>query len=232
MKTLFKVSLIAIAMLISISIDAQESPITFGIKGGGNISTLSDNEDITKPKIGYQFGVTVDYMITPDMFIFSGIELVNKGAAGKRLPSSATSDATVATTSNSLYIQLPIHFAYKFDAGTDTKIALHGGPYVAYGVGGKMKAKMKDSTTPYTKETLENDFFGDNGLAKRFDYGLGLGVSIEYNKLVFDFGFDAGIPNIVNDGAEIYYNLTKKILDKDDWKLRNQSVHLTFGYKF
>ncbi|HHU97946.1 MAG: hypothetical protein QM237_07355 [Bacteroidota bacterium] len=44
-----------------------------------------------------------------------------------------------ALTINPIYLQVPVHYAYKNALNPGTRVVLHAGPYAAYGVGGKQK---------------------------------------------------------------------------------------------
>lgn len=112
-----------------------------------------------------------------------------------------------------MYLQIPVHYAYKIDVSPGTRVVLHAGPYAAYGVGGK--SKLSGSVGDIGAE-YEEDVFGDDGF-KRFDAGLGLGVGAEFGPLLFDIGWDMGLVNIV---------------DSDNGDLKNQNAYLSVGYKF
>ena len=92
-----------------------------------------------------------------------------------------------------------VHTASNFD------LLFKGGPYLAYGVGGKTKIDGVSEKA---------DTFGDDGL-KRFDAGLGLGVAFEFGKIVV--GVETGTSfTKVASGASAY----------------NLSALATIGYKF
>ena len=104
-------------------------------------------------------------------------------------------------TSTASFIQLPIHAGYKLPIADDMKIIFHGGPYIACGVGGNTK-RESTGNGKYGKAKL--DTFGDNGLLKRFDFGLGFGISFEYAKFGVGIDWDFGLLDLNNteyDGA-------------------------------
>jgi hypothetical protein len=96
--------------------------------------------------------------------------------------------------------------AYKIDVTPGTKVVLHAGPYVAYGLGGKAKAG-----------SLEIDTFDDDLGFKPFDAGLGLGVGAEFGKILVDVGWDMGLTNI------------SRISSMD---VKTQNAYISLGYKF
>jgi hypothetical protein len=114
-------------------------------------------------------------------------------------------------TMNPMYLQLPVHYAYKLDVSPGTRLVFHAGPYMAVGVGGKVKVKASGSSAE-----VSDDFFQD-GAFKRFDAGLGLGVGAEFGPLLLDLGWDMGLTNISDiSGADA----------------KNQNAYLTVGYRF
>ena len=78
------------------------------------------------------------------------------------------------------------------------------GPYLACGIAGKYKIAG-----------VKSDFFGDDA-AKRFDFGLGMGVAYEINKFFIDLTGEFGLT---------------KIADGDDAP-KNMNFSIGVGYKF
>lgn len=177
MKTIIKSGLIAIALLVGISVSAQDKPLTFGVKAGMNLSNVGGDADGTDAKIGFNAGVTMDYGFTPDIYLLTGLELTTKGY-------KADDDFS----SNLMYLQLPVHVGYKLAVTDATKIVFHAGPYIAYGIGGK--TKFNEDGEKYKYDSF--DAF------KKFDFGLGLGVGAEFGKLGVGLGYDFGLLNIMD----------------------------------
>ena len=91
-----------------------------------------------------------------------------------------------------------------------TKVVLHAGPYIAYGIAGKTKADVAGLSEKV-------DTFGDDGLdLKPFDAGLGLGVGAEFGKIILDLGWDMGLTNIGDSYADV----------------KTQNAYLSVGYRF
>ena len=198
-----KLSLV-IALLSMVSlVSAQHT--SYSIKGGLNMSNFYGDELNDKNmKTGFHIGVGADFEFAPNMAIQTGLLFSSKGA--KYTYSSAEIDV------NANYLQLPIHFAYKIDVMPGTRVVLHAGPYVAYGIGGKTSAGNLEV------DTFKDDAFLDvlNGL-KPFDAGLGLGVGAEFGRILVDLGWDMGLTNISR-------------IDNAD--LKTQNAYLSVGYKF
>jgi len=222
MKTFFKASLIAVALLLGISLNAQDKPLTFGVKAGMNLANFGgDGADGMDAKIGFNVGVTVDYALTQDLYLLTGLEFTMKGAKDKGSISMIDEDFEVVSfegkqTCNPMYLQVPIHLGYKLAIDDNTKIVLHAGPYLAYGVGGKVNTKgtYTEAGQAFSIDS-DTDFFGKDKF-KRFDLGLGLGVGAEFGKIGVGLGYDFGLLNIADGGD----------------KVRNMNASLTVGYKF
>jgi hypothetical protein len=197
MKTTFKTCLVAIALLIGINTYAQDKPITFGVKAGVNLSNLSGDVENNKAKIGFNAGVTLDYGFTSDVYLLTGLELTTKGYKVK--------EGDYKLTANMMYLQLPVHVGYKLTVAEGTKVVFHAGPYVAYGIGGKISDNEDDKW----------DSFGDES-AKKFDFGLGIGAGLEFGKIGVGLGWDLGLANI----------------NRGEGKIKNQNAYLSVGYKF
>ncbi|WP_108821489.1 porin family protein [Dysgonomonas sp. Marseille-P4361] len=222
MKTILKISFLAVALLIGVGVNAQETSPTFGVKAGVNLSNFSGSgaED-TDAKVGFNVGVTVEYTLAPDVFLLSGLEFTTKGAKLSYLEDVVSAEVGMRLTMNAMYLQLPVHVGYKFDISENVKLNMHAGPYIAYGIGGKGKTKIEDNPTGIVLIDIdpaksEYDFFGKHG-AGRFDFGLGLGVGAEFGKIGVGLGYDLGLINISKD---------------NNAKIRNMNAYLTVGYKF
>lgn len=217
MKTILKTSLLAISLLIGVAANAQEQPLTFGVKAGMNLSNYGGDAENTDAKIGFNVGVTVDYALTQDLFLMSGLDFSIKGAKATEKDSFGTVEVEYEYTSSPMYLQLPVHIGYKFEVSEGVKLNLHAGPYIAYGIGGKEKMKIKGNVPGVDLEADEDvDLFGKDGL-NRFDFGLGLGVGVEFGKFGVGLGYDLGLANISGES---------------DYKLSNMNAYLTVGYKF
>lgn len=191
-----KLSLV-VAMLAIVT--AASAQLNLGVKGGLNMSNMVGDEiNDNNMKLGFHVGLAADYDFAPSMAIQTGLLFTTKGT-----------ELNDNNNSNLMYLQVPVHFAYKQEVTPGTRIVFHAGPYVAYGIGGKSKILG-----------IEYDSFGDNSL-KPFDAGLGLGVGAEFGRFIADIGWDMGLVNIASDTAEFFRG-----------KTRNQNAYLSVGVKF
>ena len=111
----------------------------------------------------------------------------------------------VDVTINQLYLELPLMVGARIHTASNFDLLFKGGPYLAYGVGGKTKIDGVSEKA---------DTFGDDGL-KRFDAGLGLGVAFEFGNIVV--------------GVETGTSFTKVA---SGVSAHNLSALATIGYKF
>ena len=200
--------MLVVAMLAMVTVASAQ--MNLGVKGGVNMSNFYGDElDDKNVKIGFHIGLAADYDFAYNSAIQTGLFFTTKGAKY----TSSFGDASGELTVNPMYLQIPVHYAYKIDVSPGTRVVLHAGPYAAYGVGGK--SKLSGSVGDIGAE-YEEDVFGDDRF-KRFDAGLGLGVGAEFGPLLFDIGWDMGLVNIV---------------DSDNGDLKNQNAYLSVGYKF
>lgn len=223
-----KIMLLVAASLfvLSTNLNAQNlKPISFGIKGGLNMSNfggddISKNVDDKNMILGFNAGVTLDYQLAGSLYLMTGLDFTTKGAKYDLLK---VGNSTTSLKFNPMYVQLPIHLGFKVPLADDLNIVLRGGVFAAYGVGGKMKVDVDGDNS--TTNLTEVDLFDDNGLNK-FDFGVGLGAGVELGKLSLGIGYDLGLANILGDFS--IDNTT--INDKN--KVRTQNAFATVGIKF
>ncbi len=191
-------------------VTAVSAQVSLGIKGGVNMSNFvyDDEVDDKNPKIGFNIGLAADVDFAPNVALQTGLFFSTKGF-------KTVNDALDAEyTENLMYLQLPLHLAYKVDVSPGTRVVLHAGPYAAYGVGGKREAKVGNLSGIWDVDKI----FGEaDGQYKPFDAGLGLGVGAEMGAFLIDLGWDMGMVNISN---------------RDNGNTKNQNAYLSVGYKF
>lgn len=200
---IIKVSFVLlVGMVTSMTMFAQ-IPISFGLKAGMNLSEIQKFND--EVKVGFNIGVTAELGLPSNFYLMSGLELTTKGTKGKYIVVDASGFAAKATY-NAMYLQLPIHAGYKLDIAPGIKLIFRAGPYLAYGIGGKIKWNVK--------ELEDQDFFRDN--TNRFDFGIGGAVGVEFlNKINVSLGADQGLTKVFKET-----------------KTKNRCAYVGVGYKF
>lgn len=198
------------SVMSSSNYEIDVKKVQFQVRAGLNISTqrvtIDGEAGTEESKVGYNFGGIADISLGKSFYFQTGLFFTAKGSQMRQMD---VGGRTVDMTMNSLYLQVPIYFAYKMPVGgwpNSFNIAM--GPYVAYGVGGKV------SGGGYSADT-----FGDKGLANRPDIGLGMELQFEMPKVVFFYGFEAGFAETIK---REYIGL----------KVNNSNFYFGMGYKF
>lgn len=127
--------------------NAQESG--FGVRLGMNISNLSQKFDGTvddgesksdyeidfKSRIGVKVGVIYDWGLSEAFYIQPGLYFTTRG--GKY--GEGDEDGKYEEKWNLSYLQLPILASYRIPLNDNMKLHINAGPYLACGLGGKVK---------------------------------------------------------------------------------------------
>lgn len=187
---------------ISIGCNAQILPFSLALKGGTTSSNLRGMHS-SDSKSGFNAGLSADINLPANFRIYTGIELVSKGAKNAGIAPNEYDKI------NALYLQVPAKLGYNFPVIPGLGLHVGVGPYFAQGIGGKIE-KMG------AKEKI--DTFG-NDTMKKFDWGVGaeVGASI-LGILQVRVGYDMGIANI----AQSEWN----------GKVRNKNLYTSLGIKF
>ena len=184
--TKIKIAFLTIALLVTTAASAQFS---FGIQGGGNLSTFTSNEDglSTHLKPGFSAGVSTEFSFARTTGLRSGLFFTTKGA---RTSVPAIDDFN--TTANLMYLQVPVHLAQRINI-RGQRFVLHGGPYVAYGIAGGSNRSVDGANVPSWRS-----FGSGDDRYKRWDFGVGIGFALEQNRILTGIGWDMGLLDISN----------------------------------
>lgn len=243
-RTKFIISLLFFAAITG----AARAQFKVGFRVAGNVSNVitdqKDHQDKCSDKLGLQGGVTVEYMFSPVAGIQTALLYDEKGYKlkvsdeEKNLAPNGNVNYKFYLVPKLGYIQLPIHGVYKVSVGTDSRITFSAGPYVAYGISGKVlvedkltfsgevskeeraKAEKNAGEAKAFFETLAKgvDYFKDDGMFTPFDFGAGLALGYEQQRLEVKIGIDMGLINISRD--------------KEKSSFRNRNIYFSLGAKF
>lgn len=201
MKNFIKISLIALALMLTTSANAKLIPVSLGIKGGINSSTV--NTKGWESKSGFNAGLTLDVNLPANLAIMSGLEISTKGAkmSGSQLdiPGMGTVDVP-SSKINATYLQLPVHLGYRIKLIPGLRLHVNAGPYFSQGIGGKTNFELVGADGQTTKaKTFKDDVF------EKFDWGLGIGAGATVLGMVqVRAGYDWGMKNVSKiDGMNI-----------------------------
>lgn len=196
-----KVFFVAVAILAAVAGNAQ---VKFGPKVGLNFSTMSMDGADEKMRTGYQVGMVFQGDIAPNVFIQPSILFSSKGS---------TYDNSICEKVVANYIDIPVNFGYRINLG-GANLNLLAGPYLAYGVGGKITSDFILATNErdikWGTDKNEDDF-------RPFDMGLNLGGGFEFNNFQVSLQYGFGLLNINADS---------------DFTTKNGVLSLTAAYLF
>jgi hypothetical protein len=226
-----KVSLILILTLLVTMAMAQRDDsggTSFAILGGINFQNLN-GEDNNGDKLdnnlimGYHAGVNVQFPIAPSFYFQPGLQYSLKGMESTI---SLLGAEIEKTTYNISYVELPLNFVYKGQLGNGF-IFVGFGPYVAYGIGGKVKYEGGSLSADSDIEFKNEVVLGDPLLTvhiKPFDAGGNILFGYELaGGLFLQLNAQLGMLNIRPDNY---------LFPDDNSTLKNTGYGLSLGYRF
>lgn len=206
---------VAALSLISFAVSAQ-TRTSFGIRAGINFQNIngdgpSGSSLDNKLKVGFLAGVNAEIPVGDDFFVQPGVTYAVKGAKDDN------SDDKI----NIGYIEVPVNFLYKPELGTG-RLLLGVGPYIAFGVNGKVKSNSGDEDIKFKNTITAAEAVADPYL-KRIDAGGNLLFGYEMsNNLSIQLNAQLGMVKI-NPKIE-------GITDQSSWK--NTGFGVSVGYRF
>lgn len=187
----------------------------FGIVAGPQFSSITAKADGDKSTsdllVGLRAGFTADLQLADEFYIGTGLLFSGKGGKDK--------DVEIKKTIG--YLQVPINFLFKPEVGSG-KLNLGAGPYVAYGIAGKIKGTADDAEGSIGVFSDEAKALGQG--VKKFDAGLGIVAGYELKAgLYLGIHADLGLVNTVAlpDGVTA-----------DGYSAKNTSFGVNVGFKF
>ena len=159
----------------------------FGIKGGMNVSSISDDGyDDTKSKVGYYGGVFVNIPASESFSIQPEVIYNNLGSEVK----GTVLGNSYSQKLNLNYITVPVMFQYK----ATPQFYLEAGPEFGFLVSADSKTTWNNSTS--TAE-LDKDNFNN------FNMGVGLGAGFDITKNVgINARYVAGFSNVTKPSSD------------------------------
>ena len=198
--------------------------VLMGVVARAGIANQTGDAD-GDPHYSYTLGVGADIGVGGNWALPPTLFFVRKGMSNSSEVRSDDIGMKGDLTLNAYYLELPVMAAYRIPLER-MDVVLYAGPYLAYGVGGKVKSTVtgrEDSDEPVRKITESQSVFGNGGL-KRFDSGLGLGMDLEFGRFIAGINVNIGLVNLARTKDFDY--------DEDDIAVRNLAAHISFGYKF
>lgn len=198
------------------STEKADQPITIGVRAGMNFSNFTGDIDDLDSRIGFNAGVVVDFPLMQSLYLQSGLFVTQKGAKYE--------EDGVEIKANPLYIQIPVLASYRYNFSDATQLQVNFGPYLAYGISGKLKFEVEDMVKD------EIDFFGDDDDqfgGKRFEVGLQVGAGVTINKFYIGCAYEFGLTNAFDSKWD-----TDEDYDPISFKGKNSNFMINVGYNF
>lgn len=231
MKALYSKLIFTVAiLLLSFSVFAQTQ---LGFRLGFNMSNeiskdASGNKFSTGFVPGFHAGVTADIPIAQSLYFQPGLLFSTKGAKVSR----SNGGVSVTTLEVPHFLELPLNVIYKSPLGNGN-LLLGAGPYLAYGVGGKLKLKAQQTEKSYKLKFLNDYSSADSSLnstngttvpyGKPLDLGVNALVGYEFtNQISAQLNGQLGLRNLAPaiDGKQ------------NGGSFKNYQLSFSIGYKF
>jgi len=212
---------LAAGLLLCLAVSAQ-SKTTFGVRAGVNFQNITGDDAAGnsmdgKLKVGFLGGVNAEIPVGIDFYLQPGVVYAIKGAKWE----GGSSDVKV----NLSYIEVPVNFLYKPEVGTG-RVILGFGPYIAFGVSGKIKPDngndvditFKNSISQAEATTGYGTYFKriDAGGNLLFGYEMSNNLSVQLNAQLGLVKINPKIDGVSND--------------ETSWK--NTGFGVSLGYRF
>jgi hypothetical protein len=216
MKT--KILSLALVTFFSMPLFAQqmthnENKTTFGVRGGVNFQTMNGkdangNKFDYNIKTGFHAGVNAEIPLGTGSYLQPGVLYSQKGA-------EVNNNNKVKLT----YIEIPVNFLYKPVLGAG-RMLLGFGPYIGFGLGGKVTSNGIESDVEFTKNfntaVAKPQYKGiDGGANFLAGYELANNVSFQINA---QLGLTQLMPGINGNDNPV--------------KLKNTGFGVSVGYRF
>ena len=233
MKTQTKIATLVTALIICFGTMVSAQEVSFGITAGVNFQNIN-GKDVGGDKLennlmhGFNGGINVDIPIAPEFYIQPGLLFTTKGAK----VSEHNGDIIEGSSRLHLYyVEIPVNLLFKPALGNGHML-LGFGPYLAYGIGGKLSIEGKIGNLEYNDDmdveyTSEVDYSSDpldQIYVKPFDVGANFIIGYETA-----MGFSAQL------NAQLgLLELTPdyKGFDNKDATQKNTGFGISLGYRF
>lgn len=224
-----KTSLIAILILLTATLHAQNARIQAGVNLA-NVSVTSNGRiDDANMLTSFQAGIVGDAHIAGILYLQPGILFTGKGS--KIEIGRPNENLYIKQTTNPFYIEVPVNLVVKLPFNSESHFFFGAGPYGAVGIAGKAKTDKK--TLGFTTQYENNIVFSNDdpatfneeegtgiGVLKRFDYGLNGVVGVEGAKITLSAGYGLGLAKLQSGSNSSADNNNK-----------NRVLSFTLGFK-
>lgn len=181
-----------------------QAQVTFGLKAGFSAANMTSKYEgdsgiasrkaNTKMIPAFHGGIIVDIALDDQLSLQPGLFFSQKGAKTGSTALQVGGGTFITNTTTRLnYLELPVNLLYKHQIGSG-KLFAGFGPYVAYGISGKLKikgenfsmdeevkVKFKDSKEYSTKEVYIKPFDAGANFTVGYELKMGLLFSVKYS---------------------------------------------------
>ncbi len=206
MKKTILLGAIALISFSAFAQDTSDDGITYGVKAGVTFPTVSatDIVDVTVKSItSFYVGGVVNIPVHSMLSVQPGLTLIGKGGKLSGVDTSTGVDVNTSVELTPMYLEIPVNLIANFEAGPG-KVFVGAGPYLSFGIGGKLKAESTAFGQPVSDS--KDIKFGTNSTStsasdskdlKSLDIGLNflLGYQLT-NGLSINGGYGLGLTNI------------------------------------
>ena len=182
--------LMAALMFCGVVSASAQSDLRFGVTGGMNVSNVTDLE--SDCRIGFNIGARLEYNFNKNVYFGTGLILSQKGMKEDYVDDD---HVKVEAKGMPLYLQIPFQIGGRYHLGNGVSLFGETGPYMAFGVGGKLKSEAKAGKISVEEKV---DYFGDDA-AEVFDMGWGLRAGVEVSNFQIHMGYEYGFTKVFED---------------------------------
>ena len=139
------------------AIAQEKSGLSFGLRAGVNFQNINgknENGDNLSNKLVPRFhiGANVELPVATDFYLQPGLLFSTKGAKAEEMVGGQMMTEKI----NLSYLEVPVNFLYKPVLGKG-KLLLGFGPYIAFGLGGKVKSEGLGQSSNTTVKFKNNN---------------------------------------------------------------------------
>lgn len=189
---------------------AANAQVRFGLKAGYNLTDVKMESDAYTLKgldynkvSGFHAGVMVDVALGEHFFLQPGLLYMLRGFdANGRVPGPLDGPVDASIKARYHYLELPVNFLYKYSLGPG-KFFAGAGPFLAYGVSGRMNRAYDGYTYPedivvfLDKQKVYNGIDEPTQYLRPFNAGVGFTLGYEFNAGILISGnYNLGLTDV------------------------------------
>ncbi len=206
-------SLFTVILLIALL--PAKAQFHMGVKGGLNLANMNVSNlpaGFTNNMVAsFHLGAYVEKPLIKSFGIESGLYLSGKGLKEEFSQSILVYSISGSVKITPYYLELPVNAVYNLNIRL-IKLRFFAGPYIAYGLAGRVNSDFSATGLPIDLSSLglvnesRNIVFGSDTTSdvKPFDFGVNIGVGAEIKKFTFNIQYGLGFVNVAAENATAY----------------------------